>query len=103
MNENIARLLQALDNPTAIDLDSLRQDLAALQDQATALQTHLQLYEAEFRRELRAKIELAGKIPECPTPGHVSTLFGEALLSARRAASQRFNEVYALAPLRRKT
>ncbi|RPH95495.1 hypothetical protein EHM69_04295 [candidate division KSB1 bacterium] len=82
-----------------LDLDELRQKLGDADEMQTALEQKIRLYETELQRELRAKVDLCGGIPACPNPETAFTLAGADLLSARRAASQKFNQIYFLAPL----
>ncbi len=84
-----------------LDLDTLSQQLAVAAVEADAQFALISLYEDELRRELRAKVDLAGAIPACPDPELAFTLSGEQLLSARRQASLHFNRVFQLAPISR--
>ncbi len=90
-----------LADPANLDLDELSSQLAVASVEADAQAGLISLYEDELRRELRAKVELAGAIPACPDPELAFTLSGEQLLSARRQASLHFNRVFQLAPISR--
>lgn len=90
-----------LADPTNLDLDTLGQQLNIAAIEADAQSALIALYEDELRRELRAKVDLAGPIPDCPDPELAFTLSGEQLLSARRQASLHFNRVFQLAPIAR--
>jgi hypothetical protein len=90
-----------LSDPTTLDLDKLSGHLSVAAVEADAQRALISLYEDELRRELRAKVELAGPIPACPDPELAFTLSGEQLLAARRQASLHFNRVFQLAPLSR--
>ncbi len=90
-----------LADPTNLDLDTLGQQLNIAAIEADAQSALIALYEDELRRELRAKVDLAGPIPTCPDPELAFTLSGEQLLSARRQASLHFNRVFQLAPIAR--
>ncbi len=90
-----------LADPENLDLDTLSQQLAVAAVEADAQSALISLYEDELRRELRAKVDLAGAIPACPDPALAFTLSGEQLLSARRQASLHFNRVFQLAPISR--
>jgi len=90
-----------LADPTSLDLDSLNQQIGIAAIEADAQAALIALYEDELRRELRAKVDLAGPIPACPDPELAFTLSGEQLLSARRQASLHFNRVFQLAPIAR--
>ena len=90
-----------LADPENLDLDELTHQLAIAAIEADAQAALITLYEDELRRELRAKVDLAGAVPECPNPDFAATLSGEQLLSARRQASLHFNRVFQLAPVSR--
>ena len=90
-----------LADPANLDLDELSSQLAVAAVEADAQSALIALYEDELRRELRAKVDLAGAIPACPDPELAFTLSGEQLLSARRQASLHFNRVFQLAPISR--
>jgi len=90
-----------LADPENLDLDELTNQLAIAAIEADAQTALITLYEDELRRELRAKVDLAGAIPACPDPQHAFTLSGEQLLSARRQASLHFNRVFQLGPISR--
>lgn len=94
-------IFSTLDQPEHLDLDELRSKLQLLSAQWSELQERADLYEDEMQRELRAKIDLCGGIPGCPDSAFASTLNGEELLAARRAASLQFNRVFYMAPLTR--
>ncbi|MCB1060546.1 MAG: hypothetical protein KDB65_09955 [Calditrichaeota bacterium] len=90
-----------LSDPTNLDLDKLSGHLSIAAVEADALRALISLYEDELRRELRAKVDLAGPIPACPDPELAFTMSGEQLLAARRQASLHFNRVFQLAPVSR--
>ncbi len=90
-----------LADPANLDLDQLSSHLTVAAVEADAQAALIALYEDELRRELRAKVDLAGPIPACPDPDLAFTLSGEELLSARRQASRHFNRVFQLAPVSR--
>jgi hypothetical protein len=98
---NLESLIPPAEQLSELNLDDLRQNLAEASELATALESKTALYEKELQRELRAKIELCGGIPHCPDPEAAFTLGGVELLAARRAASQKFNQVFFMAPLSR--
>jgi hypothetical protein len=82
-----------------LDLDHLRELLGEADDALSRLADKARLYESELQRELRAKVDLCGGTGSCPTPETAFTLSGNALLAARREASQQFNQVFFMAPL----
>ena len=92
-----------LADPENLDLDELTHQLAIAAIEADAQSAVISLYEDELRRELRAKVDLAGAIPACPDPEFAFTLSGEQLLSARRQASLHFNKVFQVSPISRST
>jgi hypothetical protein len=92
-------LISKLNQPEHLDLDELRRNLVLLSARWSELSDRATLYESEFQRELRAKIDLCGGIPNCPDVDYALTLNGEELLSARRVASLQFNRVFYMAPL----
>jgi hypothetical protein len=94
-------LISKLEQPENLNLDELRRNLLLLSARWSELHQRATLYESEFQRELRAKIDLCGGIPGCPEADLAATLNGEELLSARRAASLQFNRVFYMAPLTR--
>jgi hypothetical protein len=99
ISDPIQTLIHELDSPEHIDLDQLKCKLQLLSARWSELNDRATLYESEFQRELRAKIDLCGGIPNCPDVDCALTLNGEELLSARRAASLQFNRVFYMAPL----
>jgi hypothetical protein len=99
MTSPLPILINKLDSPDQLDLDQIRQDLQIAAKAWTELQEQDTLYEFELRKELRAKVELAGGVPLCPAPEIAFTLHELDLLNARRAASEHFNSVFAMAPL----
>ena len=94
-------LITKLEKPEHLDLDELRRKLLLLSARWGELHERATLYESEFQRELRSKIDLCGGIPGCPEAGLAETLTGEELLSARCAASLQFNRVFCMAPMTR--
>ncbi|NUO19824.1 hypothetical protein HUU59_10280 [bacterium] len=101
ISKPLSKAQALLANPENLDLDELNHQLAIAALEADAQAALIQLYEDELRRELKAKIELAGAIPACPEPDHAFTLSGKQLLSARREASLHFNQVFQLSPMLR--
>jgi hypothetical protein len=96
---NLQNLLPDPDQIHELDLDRLRAALSEADENLTRLEEKAGLYEGELQRELRAKVDLCGGIPPCPTADMAFTLSGKALLAARREASQKFNQVFFMAPL----
>ncbi|RQV94045.1 hypothetical protein EH220_07710 [bacterium] len=94
-------LITKLGQPEHLDLDELRRNLLILSARWEELYDRATLYESEFQRELRAKIDLCGGIPGCPDKDFADLLSGEELLAARRTASLQFNRVFYMAPLTR--
>lgn len=92
-----------LASPNDLDLDELTHQLAIAAIESNAQRALINLYEDELRRELRAKVDLAGAIPLCTEPALAFTLSGEELLKARRQASLHFNRVFQLVPTARST
>jgi hypothetical protein len=92
---------QMLSEPTNLDLDRIAQQLELAIIEIEALRALINLYEDEFHRELKSKLELAGGISACPDPVLAYTLQGEELLRARKQASQHFNRVFTLVPISR--
>jgi hypothetical protein len=98
---DLDHLLPPSEQLSELNLDDLRQSLADASEIGRALESKTALYEKELQRELRAKIELCGGIPDCPDPETAFTLSGAELLAARRSASRQFNQVFFMAPLSR--
>lgn len=92
-------LIPPSDQIEKLDLDDLRQKLAEADEVQTSLEQKIRLYETTLQRELRAKVDLCGGIPNCPDPETAFTLAGAELLNARRIAAEKFNQIYFLAPL----
>jgi hypothetical protein len=98
-NMSLQDLIPAPDRIEELDLDHLRELLGEADTALARLEEKTRLYESELQRELRAKIDLCGAVVTCPHPETAFTLSGNALLSARREASHRFNQVFFMAPL----
>jgi len=92
-------IIPSADQIETLDLDQLRSALGEADDAMRQLEEKARLYETELQRELRAKVDLCGGIPICPQPETAFTLAGNALLTARREAAQKFNQVFFMAPL----
>jgi hypothetical protein len=97
----LSQLIPPPEQLADLNLDDLRQNLESAAAIWAEQEQRIRLYETELQRELRAKIDLSGPIPACPTPEDAFLLNGLALLSARREASQKFNQVFFMAPLSR--
>ena len=95
-------ILKTLESPEHIDLDQLRSDLTALAETQAALSQRTDLYETELQRELRAKVDLCGPVPSCPSPESAFDLHDSELLRARREASVKFNDIFYMAPISRR-
>jgi GTP cyclohydrolase III len=96
---SLVELIPAPDRIEELDLDHLRELLGEADDALARLEAKTRLYESELQRELRAKVDLCGGIGACPNPETAFTLSGSALLSARREAAHKFNQVFFMAPL----
>jgi hypothetical protein len=96
---SLKELVPTADRIEELDLDHLRELLGEADHAFTRLEEKARLYEGELQRELRAKIELCGPVSTCATPETAFTLSGHALLSARREAAHKFNQVFFMAPL----
>lgn len=102
MNSTIlAHIIPPAESLSALDLDEIRQKLEAAAAVWTLDEQRATLYETELQRELRAKVDLCGSIPGCLMAEDAFNLSGLALLAARREASQKFNQVFTMAPLSR--
>jgi len=95
-------ILETFESPEHIDLDQLRNDLQTLAEAESALAERTDLYETELQRELRAKVDLCGPVPSCPTAESAFDLHDAELLRARREASVKFNDVFFMAPISRR-
>lgn len=87
------------DSASRLDLDTFKQQMRQAADSWAELEQRTRLYETELQRELRAKVDLTGSVPGCLTPETAFGLTGFALLSARREATHKFNQIFHLAPL----
>jgi hypothetical protein len=96
---SLAELIPTPDRIEELDLDHLRELLGEADNAFARLVEKVQVYESELQRELRAKVDLCGGISACPNPETAFTLSGSALLSARREAAHKFNQVFFMAPL----
>jgi len=96
---SLKELIPPPDRIQDLDLDSLRELLGDADEALNRLADKVRLYESELQRELRAKVDLCGGIPSCPSPEAAFTLSGNALLAARREATHQFNQAFFMAPL----
>lgn len=96
---SLQNLLPEPDQIHELDLDHLRAALSEADALMTRLEEKIRLYEPELQRELRAKIDLCGGIPQRPDPDAALALTGSELLAARRDASRKFNQTFYMAPL----
>jgi hypothetical protein len=102
MNSTIlTELLPPTEGLSELDLDALRQKLETARAAWADLEGRTRLYESEFQREVRAKIDLCGGIPACPTPEAAFALTGQPLLTTRREIRHKFNQIFFMAPLSR--
>jgi hypothetical protein len=97
----LTETLALLDQTDHLDLDDLKNKLQSLSSHWITLENRIELYESEFRRELKAKIDLCGGVANCPDAATAEKLSGEELLKARRTVSLNFNRLFCIAPLTR--
>lgn len=97
----LSQLIPPPDRLADLDLDDLRKQLEVAAHCWAELEHRTRLYETEFQREVRAKIDLCGPISGCATPEAAFTLTGLTLLEIRQEISRKFNQTYCIAPLSR--